>query len=89
MRIPHPKKTKRTLLYLGGQRGVFPKKFRTLDMASEGLGEIFEGDSADTCTGKFPLMLMGGQVEGLACADPGTRTLTGVSGILVCLLIFC
>ena len=30
-------------------------------MTSEGLGEMFEGDSADTCARKFPLMLMGGQ----------------------------
>ena len=28
-------------------------------MTSEGLGEMFEGDSADTCAGKFPLMSMG------------------------------
>ena len=28
-------------------------------MTSEGLGEMFGGDSADTCAGKFPLMLMG------------------------------
>ena len=43
-------------------------------MTSEGLGEMFEGDSADTCAGKFLLMLMGGRAEGLACADPGART---------------
>ena len=30
-------------------------------MTSEGLGEMFEDDSADTCAGKFPLMLMGGR----------------------------
>ena len=30
-----------------------------MDMTSEGLGEMFEGDSADTCARKFPLMLMG------------------------------
>ena len=30
-------------------------------MTSEGLGEMFEGDSADTCGGKFPLVSMGGQ----------------------------
>ena len=51
-------------------------------MTSEGLGEMFEGDSADTCTGKFPLKLMGGQAKGLACADPGARTPIGVSGNL-------
>ena len=39
-------------------------------MTSEGLGEMFEGDSADTCAGKFPLVSMGGRAEGLACADP-------------------
>ena len=41
---------------------------------------MFEGDSTDMCTGKFPLMLMVGRVEGLACADPGARTPIGVSG---------
>jgi hypothetical protein len=50
-------------------------------MTSEGLGEMFEGDSADMCAGKFLLMLMGGWAEGLTCADPGARTSTGVSGI--------
>ena len=49
-------------------------------MTFEGLGEMFKGDSADTWAGKFPLMLMGGRVEGLACADPGARTPIGVSG---------
>ena len=38
-------------------------------MTSEGLGEMFEGDSADMCAGKFPVVLMGGRVEGLVCAD--------------------
>ena len=47
-------------------------------MTSEGLGEMFEGDSADTCAGKFLLVSMGGRAEGLACADrergpPSTR----------------
>ena len=46
-----------------------------------GLGEMFEGDSADMCAGKFPLMLLGDRVEGLACADPGARTPIGVSEI--------
>ena len=27
-------------------------------MTSEGLGEMFEGDSADMCAGKFPLVSM-------------------------------
>ena len=30
-------------------------------MTSEGLGEMFEGDSADTCAGKFPLVSMGAE----------------------------
>jgi hypothetical protein len=38
-------------------------------MTSEGLGEMFEGDSADMCAGKFPLMLMGGRANRQACAD--------------------
>ena len=52
----------------------------TSDMTSEGLGEMFEGDSADMCAGKFPLVSMGGRAEGLACADPGVRTPIGASG---------
>ena len=50
------------------------------DMTSEGLGEMLEGDSADTCVGKFLLMTMGVRAEGLVCADPGARTPIGVSG---------
>ena len=49
-------------------------------MTSEGLGDVFEGDSADTCGGKCWLMLMGGRAEGLACAVPGARTPIGASG---------
>ena len=41
----------------------------TLYMTCEGLGEMFEGDSAETCARKFPLMLMGGRANGPACAD--------------------
>ena len=52
-------------------------------MASEGLGETFEGDSADMCAGKFPLVSMGGRAESLACADPGARTPIGASGNLI------
>ena len=40
-------------------------------MTSEGLVELFVGDSADMCARKFPLLSMGGRAEGLACADPG------------------
>ena len=49
-------------------------------MNFEGMGEMFEGDSADTCAGKFPLVSMGGRAEGLACTDPGARTPIGASG---------
>ena len=52
-------------------------------MTSEVLGEMFEGDSADTCAEKFPLVSMGGRAEGLACADPGARTPIGASGISI------
>ena len=48
-------------------------------MTSEGLGEVFEGDSADMCAEKFPLVSMGGQAEGLACGDPRARTPIGVT----------
>ena len=41
-------------------------------MTSEGLGEMFEGDSADTCAGKFTLVPMGGRA--------GARTHIGASG---------
>jgi hypothetical protein len=49
-------------------------------MTSEGLGEMFEGDSTDMCAVKFPLVSMGGRAEGLACADLGARTAIGASG---------
>ena len=55
-------------------------------MTSEGLGEMFEGDSADTCAGEFPLVSMGGRAEGPAGADPGARTPIGASRILLFIL---
>ena len=48
-------------------------------MTSERLGGMFEGDSAETCGIKFPLISMGGQAEGLVCADLVARTPIGVS----------
>ena len=51
-------------------------------MTSDESGGMFEGDSADMCTGKIPLVLMGGRAEGLARADPGARTPIGASGII-------
>ena len=48
-------------------------------MTSEGLGEMFEDDSADTCAVKFPLVSMGGRVEGLACTDLGVECIMASS----------
>jgi hypothetical protein len=56
---PYP----RTMLYLGGKRGVFSKVvlgFLNLGMTSVGMEERFKGDSADKFGEKFPLMSMGG-----------------------------
>ena len=44
------------------------------------MGQMFEGDSADICVRKFPLVSMGVRAEGLACKDPGARTPIGTSG---------
>ena len=79
----------------GRKKGVFSKfvqGFETLVMTSEGLGEMFEGDSADMCSGKFPLVSMGGQAEGLECADLEARTPIGVSRnstkvVVICLCV--
>ena len=49
-------------------------------MTSKGLGEMFEGDFADTYGGKSPLVSMGGQAEDLMCAELGARTPIGASG---------
>ena len=51
-------------------------------MTSEGLGEMFEGDSAEMYARKFLLVSMGGRAEGLTCAGPGARTPIGASGNL-------
>ena len=48
---------------------------------SETSSAIFKGDYTDTGAKRFPLMLMGGWAEGLACADPLARTPLGDSGI--------
>ena len=48
-------------------------------MTSTGLWEMFKGDSADMCAGKFLLMSMGARAEGVACADSVARTPIGVS----------
>ena len=51
-------------------------------MPSYGLGDMFEGDSADTCSSIFLLMSMGARVEGPPSADQEARTPIGVSGIV-------
>ena len=43
--------------------------FRNFGYDFGGVGEVFEGDSADMCTGKFPLVSMGGRANGQAWAD--------------------
>ena len=53
-----------------------------LKITFEGLGQMFEGDYADTHARKFPLVSMGGRAEGLVCADLGVRTPIGASGII-------
>ena len=40
-----------------------------------------EGDFANMFVNKFPLVLLGSRVEGLACTDPGAKTPNGASGI--------
>ena len=48
-------------------------------MTSERLGEMFKGDSADTCTGKFPLVSMGGRADTSSVRRRGARTPIGAS----------
>ena len=55
------------------------------DMTSKRLGDMFEGDYADICAGKFPQLSMGGHAEGVVCAHPGARTSIGVSENNCCL----
>jgi hypothetical protein len=68
MRIPHPQNNlgpslPPALCYiLANKWGVFSKvviRFQNLVYDFWGVGEMFEGDSADTVAGKFPLMLKG------------------------------
>jgi hypothetical protein len=55
------------LCYIWVDKGGYFQKLsygsETSDMTSKGLEEMFEGDSADMCAGKFPLVLIGGRVE--------------------------
>ena len=58
-----------------------------LDMTLEGVWEMFEGYSAETCAGKNPLVPMRGRAKGPACADTGARTPIGASRIFPHLLL--
>ena len=71
------------MAFLGGKRGVFPKVVlgsETSDMTSEGLREIFEGDSVDMCVGKFPLVSMGGPADPSWVRRRGASTPIDASG---------
>ena len=57
-------------------------------MTSEGLGEVFKGDSADMCAGKFLLVLMGGRANGQACADGERGHSSARAEILTSLLAY-
>ena len=48
-------------------------------MTSEGLGEMFECDFADTCTETFPLVSMGGQADPSSVQGHRARINIGVS----------
>jgi hypothetical protein len=50
-------------------------EFRISDMTYERLGEMFKGNSAVKCCGKFPLVLMGGQADPSSVRRQGARTL--------------
>ena len=60
-----------------------------MEIAFELLGEMFKGDSADTCAEKYPLVLIGGRAQGLVYADPVAKTPIGASGnfIFSCFII--
>ena len=64
------------MVYSGRPKGVFFRKLsegsETSDMTSDELGEMFEGDSADTYAGDILLVL-----------DLGARTPIGPSGIFI------
>ena len=45
----------------------------TFGITSEGLGEMFEGDFADRCVKKFPIILMGDEQHRQACTDREQR----------------
>ena len=68
------------MIYLGGQGGYIEKLSygsKTSDMTSERLVEMFKGDSADICAGKFPLVSMGGRADTSSVRRRGARTPIG------------
>jgi hypothetical protein len=46
-----------------GKKGKVVQVFQNFGYNFGGLGGVFEGDAADTCGGKFPLVLMGVRVN--------------------------
>ena len=50
-----------------------PPRWADVCEAFEGLLQMFEGDSAGTCTGRFLIVSIGGRAKGLVCADPGSK----------------
>jgi hypothetical protein len=77
IRIPTTKKIRGSPLHpalcdFGAEKGGILKICQRVPKLKirlrRGLGEVFTGDSADTCDGKFLLMSMGG-ANGQACAD--------------------
>ena len=62
----------------------FQKKFygsKTLDLTSEGYGDIFEGDFTDICAELLLLVSKGGRVDPSSMHKRGARTLIGAGGI--------
>ena len=52
-------------------------------MTSERLDEMFKGDSADTCSGKFPLVSMGGRADPSSMRRREARTPIGTRTNLI------
>ena len=77
--FPH-KKGYKNVSFITIDKFYFHSKTETLDMTSERLGEMFKGDSADMCAGKFPLVSMGGRADTSSMHRRGARTPIGVRG---------
>ena len=56
-----------------------PRVHKTLDMISEGLGEMIEGDFADTCGEKIPLLSMWGWSDPSSVRRQGGPWMTPIS----------